>query len=177
MFKYAKYTPATDEYTTHIFNEKNEKCTINYFSVPFVSIECENEGDFAELMAYQNVIVKAVEITKEEFNDAVQYSNQVRRMYTVANNQFIKDMEPIFMKYSNEEVATWGSQVDEAKKIKNGNKEESPFMDALVANEGIDHDKAADKILKNKTSYDTFASSCLVQKWETLAKLKGEVGL
>lgn len=84
MFKYVAYTKVTDEFTTHEFREMNEKCKVNRFDVPYVSVEFENAADFTELMANQNPLIQATEITQQEFDIAVYNSAQMQRVRSVA---------------------------------------------------------------------------------------------
>ncbi|MFA7029992.1 MAG: hypothetical protein WC179_06965 [Candidatus Cloacimonadaceae bacterium] len=84
MFKYIAYTKVIDEFTTHQFIEIDDRCQVNRFDVPYVSVEYENESDFVELMAYQPVVINATEITKEEFDVAVYNSAQMQRVRSVA---------------------------------------------------------------------------------------------
>jgi len=177
MFKYVRYTPMTDPYTTHEFNELNDKCKVHRFDVPYVSVEYEKEEDFNELMDSQLPAIEALEITKIEFEELVQHSDQVKRMYDVANAQYSKEMEVISSKYSQAERDTWHSQVEEAEKVKEGLSIDTPYLSALAKDEGITLSQAADRILNNKTAYDAYAAECLTRKWNTLAELKEKVGL
>ena len=177
MFKYVSFTPFTDEYTTHVFNEKDDKCKVHRFDVPYVSVEYTNKSDFTELMGCQNQDIGAIEITKEEFVDLVQHSDQVQRMYDVSNVQYSGEMKIISEKYSQEERDTWPSQTAEATAVKEGTTTVTPYLSALAADENITIEQAADRILNNKTAYDSHASDCLTRKWATLTTLKSEVGL
>ena len=177
MFKYVRYTPFTDEYTTHEFTEVDDKCKVHRFDVPFVSVECSTEDDFASLMSSQNPSIEAVEITKEEFYDMVQNSDQIKRIYEIANAQFAKEMQIISEKYSQEERDTWPVQTEEAKAVKAGLQTSTPFLDALSKEDGLTLDEAADKVLAKKTEYSEYSSACMARKWETIRKLKAEVGL
>jgi len=177
MFKYVRYIPITDENTTHVFNELNEKCKVNRFDVPCVSVEYENEADFSEIMEYQGDSIEAVEITKEEFSELVQDSDQVKRMYDVANEQYQNETKPISRKYSQEERDTWPSQVAEANAVKMGNTSATPYLTALANDGNITIEASAEMVLAKKEQNDIYASSCLARKWATLASLKKEVGL
>ena len=177
MFKYVRYTPMTDEHTTHVFNEKDDKCKVHRFDVPHVSVECQKEEDFTELMAYQNPLITAVEIDKIEFEDLVQHSDQVKRMYAVVNEQYSRELQPISAKYSKEERETWPSQTAEANAVKDGTATDTPYLSALAHDEGITLEQAADRILANKAEYDQHSSESLTRKWNTLTELKEEVGL
>ena len=177
MFKYVSYTPMTDAYTTHEFNENDDKCKVHRFDVPYVSIECESEEDFVELMAYQKPFIGAVEITKEEFTELVQYSDQVKRMYDVVNGEYEKDLRPVSVKYSKEERDTWPSQIAEANTVKEGTATDTPYLSALALDESITLEQAADRVLGNKVDYDAHSSQSLTKKWNALAVLKSEVGL
>ena len=177
MFKYISYTPFTDEYTTHEFNELNDKCKVHRFDVPYVSVEYEKEADFTALMKAQNKNISAVEITREAFFDMVQYSDQYKRMRDVANEQYQKEMKGISEKYTAEERDTWSSQVAEAKKVKEGTSDATPYVSALSVSDGITLNEAADIILGNKTTYDDYAAGALSRKWDTFNELTAEVGL
>ena len=177
MFKYAKFTPMTDAYTTHGFNEIDDKCKVHRFDVPYVSVEYSNEVDFTELMAAQNHIIEAIEISKIEFDGLVQHSDQVNRMYDVVNAQYTKDLKTISEKYSQEERDTWSSQIAEANAIKDGIATDTPYMTALATDEGITLVQAAGIVLANKNAYDNYSAGALTRKWESLGLLKGEVGL
>jgi len=177
MFKYIKYTPMTDDYTTHIFNEVNDKCKVHRFDVPYVSVEYTDEADFTALMAAQNIIISATEITKIEFSDMVQLSDQVKRIYETANNQFSIDMKVISEKYMQEERDTWSIQIEEANAVKAGTAVSTPFLSALSIDEGISIDEAANKILAIKSDYSIYSSECLKRKWNTVTALKTEVGI
>ena len=177
MFKYVKYVPFTDEFTTHEFLGKNEKCKIHRFDVPYVAVECESEADFIELIAYQNVSIEATEVTHAEFADMVQLSAQVKRMYDVANAQYAKECESIKAKYTQEEIDTWPVQIAEAESVKAGTAVLAPYLDALAADEGITLDAAADKILSLRDENAAKTAAALGRKWQKLKELKTEVGL
>lgn len=177
MFKYVTYTPMTDQYTTHEFNELNDKCKVHRFDVPYVSVECENEEDFAELMAAQFPAIQPTEVTKDAFFDMVQYSDQYLRMLDMANEQYKKEMEHIASKYTEEERSTWPSQVEEARKVKDGTTEPTPYISALSKSNGSTLDEAADIVLGNKKAYDDYAAAALSRKWDALDALKEKVGL
>jgi hypothetical protein len=177
MFRYIKYTPVPDEYTTHQFNELNENCKVHRFDVPYVSVEYTDEADFTALMAAQNTAIEAIEITQEVFWDFVQHSAQVNRMYDVANDQYRKECEAITAKYTAEEIATWPTQVEEANAIKAGTATSTPYLTALAADEGITLVQAADKILGLKAANADYTAGCLIRKWQKLTELKSEVGL
>ena len=177
MFKYISYTPVEDEYTTHEFNELNDKCKVHRFDVPYVSVEYEKEEDFTALMAAQLPAIEATEITKIEFEDLVQHSDQVKRMYEVVNATYSKELSPISVKYSEEERATWPSQTAEAYAVKDGTATYTPYLTALAEDDGITLEAAADRILGNKNEFDTYSSQCLTRKWNALKILKEEVGL
>jgi len=177
MFKYVSYTPMTDDYTTHVFNELNDKCKVNRFDVPYVSVEYTDDKDFSDLMLHQNTAIGAVEITKEEFEDLVKHSDQVTRMYAVVNEQYISDLSAISAKYSQEERDTWPAQTVEANAVKEGTEVETPYLTALSEDENITLEQAADSVLSNKAEYDQYSSESLTRKREQLAVLKSEVGL
>lgn len=177
MFKYVKYVPFTDEHTTHEFLEKDERCTLHRFDVPYVSIECDSEEGFMELMAYQNASIEATEITQAEFADMVQHSTQVKRMYDVANEQYVKECAAIKSKYTQEEIDTWNIQIAEAEAVKKKLTAPTPFLDALAEDESITLDAAADKILYLRDQNATYTAAALARKWQKLKELKAEVGL
>jgi len=177
MFKYVSYTPMTDAYTTHEFNEKDDKCKVHRFDVPYVSAECESEEDFLDLMAYQNPLIEAVEITKVEFEDLVKHSDQVSRMYDVANEQYRKDLEPVTKKYSQEEMNSWPVQSIEANAIISGEEADTPYLDALALDEDITVEEAAAKVLLNKSEYDNADAVAQTSKRKTLSELKMKVGM
>lgn len=177
MFKYVKFTPFTDEYTTHEFIEWNEKCKVHRFDVPYVAVECGTEADFTELMGKQSPLIEALEVTKEVFYDFVQHSVQVKRMYDVANDQYKKECGVITEKYTQEEIGTWSVQVSEAEAVKAGTAVPTPFLDALSADEGITLSQAADKILGLRDANAAYTANALTNKWNTLKALKAEVGL
>lgn len=177
MFKYIKYTPMTDDHTTHIFNEINDKCKVHRFDVPYVSVEYTDKADFAALVATQLPAIEAVEITKVEFADIVQYSDQIKRIYSVANEQFASDMKAISEKYTQEERDTWSIQVEEANAVKAGVTISTPFLSSLAADESITLMEAADKVLSIKSEYALFSSQCLARKWVKVSELKSEVGV
>ena len=177
MFKYVSYIPTTDAFTTHIFNEKNDKCRVHRFDVPYVSVECDNESDFTELMEYQNDVINATEITLEEFESLVLHSDQVNRMYDIANEQYKNDMKPMTDKYSTEEIASWPAQTTEAKAILSGSTEKTPYIDAVVIDTGATHAEGAQKILNDKGEYDAFDAEAISNKRAKLNELKIEVGL
>jgi len=177
VFKYVSFTPITDEYTTHIFNEKNDKCTVHRFDVPYVSVSFEDESDFTELMAYQNPDIGASEITKEAFESLVLHSDQVNRMYAVVNDQYSKDLLVVSNKYCQEERDTWPAQTEEAHAVKDGTATETPYLTSLSEVEGISLEQAADKVLGNKAEYDEHSSAALTKKRDALSALKSEVGL
>ncbi|MDM5264670.1 hypothetical protein PF327_10735 [Sulfurovum sp. XTW-4] len=177
MFKYVRYTPMTDEFTTHTFNELNENCKIHRFDVPYVSVECSTDADFAALMASQNPIIEAIEITQAEFSDMVQHSIQVKRMYDIANEQYTKECAVITSKYTHDEISTWSVQVAEAEAVKAGTAISTPFLDALATDESITITAAADKILLLRDQNAVYTAGCLARKWSTLKALKAEVGL
>ncbi|DAB40296.1 MAG TPA: hypothetical protein CFH81_08865 [Sulfurovum sp. UBA12169] len=177
MFKYVRYVPFADEFTTHEFLEKNEKCKIHRFDVPYVSVECGTEADFAALIVYQNPLIEATEILKEEFAEAVRESLQVKRMYDIANEQFVKECVVISEKYTQEEVSTWGIQVAEAEAIKANTAVATPFLDALAQEDNITIEQAADKILSLRDQQSAYTAAALARKWQVLAELKAEVGL
>lgn len=176
MFKYVAYTKVTDEFTTHEFREQNEKCKVNRFDVPFVSVEFENAADFTELMANQNPLIEAVEITKEEFAIAVSNSVQALRMYEVANELFKQLMKPISDKYSKEERDTWQNQIEEARAILGG-ATQTTILGTLAASEGSTIQDFAQAILDKKADYEALSANALAQKRAKLAELKAEVGL
>ena len=177
MFKYVRYTPFTDQYTTHEFNEKNDKCKVHRFDVPYVSVECDNEADFNALMAYQNPIINATEIDKAQFTDLVQHSDQVKRMYNVVNEQYSSELAPYSVRYSEEESMTWAAQVAEANAVLTGTAAETPYLTALATDRTVTLEQAAHNVLENKTAYDTYSAKALTRKWNSLAALKREVGL
>jgi hypothetical protein len=177
MFKYVKYIPVTDAHTTHVFNELNEKCKVHRFDVPCVSIEYTDEKDFTELMASQNKDIVAVELQKAEFIALVKHSDQVKRMYDVANDDFKREMKLLLGKYTQEEINTWSTQVEEAMQIKNGLPGETPFLLSLSGEENITVSEAAEKILMSKKAYATHSADCLKRKRNTVKKLKAEVGI
>ena len=177
MFKYVKFTPFTDEYTTHEFIDWDEKCRVHRFDVPYVAVEYDVEADFTELMTKQSPLIEALEVNKEVFYDFVQHSAQVKRMYDVANEQYKKECAVLTVKYTQEEINTWGVQVAEAEAVKVGQAVATPFLDALVADEGILLSAAADKILGLRDAYAVYTANALTNKWNTLKTLKAEVGL
>lgn len=177
MFKYVRYTPFTDEFTTHEFLEMNEKCKIHRFDVDIVSIEYDSEEDFNELLTDQIPEINATEITKEEFAEAIKESLQVKRMYDIANEQFVKECALISNKYTQEEVSTWGIQVSEAEAIKANTSVATPFLDALAQEDNITIEQAADKILSLRDQQSAYTAGALARKWQRLAELKAEVGL
>ena len=177
MFKYIAYTPFTDDYTTHIFNELNDKCTIHRFDVPFVSVEFNDIEDFNALMAYQNTLINASEVDYDTFAGVVKDTAQYYRMKEIANDQYTLDMSPISQKYTPEERDTWPSQAAEANAVKEGSATETPYLTALAESDGTTVQEAADKILANKREYDEYAASALSRKWVTFDDLKNEVGL
>ena len=177
MFKYVSYTPMTDAYTTHIFNEKNDKCKIHRFDVPYVSVEYGEEDDFTELMAFQKEFINATEIAYEQFSDLVEHSAQVRRMYDVANEQYKNDMRPMTSKYSSEEISSWLAQTAEAKAVLEGTAAETPYLDAIVSDTEMTHMEAAQKVIADKSEYDTFDAAAISAKRIKLNELKKEIGL
>ncbi|MFA6692027.1 MAG: hypothetical protein WCR98_08625 [Saccharofermentanales bacterium] len=177
MFKYAKYTPITDEYTTHIFLDAGEDTKINRFDVPYVSIECNTQADFDSLMSIQSTVINATEITQAEFAEAVKESAQVKRMYDVANEQYVKECESIKSKYTQEEIDTWPVQMAEAEAVKAGTATLTPYLDALAADDGITLTAAADKILSLRDENAAKTTAALGRKWQKLKELKAEVGL
>lgn len=68
MFKYFKYTPVSDEYTTHIYRADKA----NYFDGNVVSVPLENATE-------QNPLIQATEITLDEFKALVADSSQIQR--------------------------------------------------------------------------------------------------
>ncbi|MDD5406021.1 MAG: hypothetical protein PHE73_03645 [Sulfurovaceae bacterium] len=176
MFKYVTYTPATDQYTTHSFAESNDKCKVHRFDVPLVSVECENESDFNELMASQNPIIQAIEITKEEFASAVSDSAQVQRMYDRANELLKNLMKPISNKYCKEERDTWDSQKEEANAILAG-ATNTTILGTLATAEGATIQEFAQAVVSNRANFEALSANALVQKRAFLAELKAEVGL
>lgn len=178
MFKYVRYTPVADEYTTHIFNEMSDKCKLHRFSIPYVSIECENEDDFSELMQSQESKISTEEITKEMFAEAVLHSEQVLRMYDVANYIYVDMMKPITSIYTQEERDTWMSQFNESKLFKEtGDEAEAPMVVSLANVDGVTADEYATLILEKKVEFDQYSAYCLGIKREKLTSLKAEVGL
>lgn len=177
MFKYVRFTPFTDEYTMHEFMSFNEKCKVYRFDMPFVSVSCESEADFLELMGYQNALIEAMEITQAEFADMVQHSVQVKRMYDIVNDQYVKECGIITAKYTQEEISTWGTQVAEAEAIKAGSTAPTPFLSALALDEGSTLLQVADKILGLKDANAAYTANALANKWAKLKSLKAEVGL
>lgn len=176
MFKYVQYTPFTDAYTTHIFNEKDDTCVINRFDVPVVSVECETERDFTGLMVYQSSDINAVEITLGEFNEMVKNSDQVQRMYNVANGKYFNSMHPVNTKHSATERETWVTQVAESNKyFEDGTV--GTMIGALAAALDTSVSRYASYILANKAEYDQFASDGAIAKESLLSSLKEEVGI
>lgn len=177
MFKYARYIRVVDEFTTHEFTELNEKCKVNKFDVPYVSVECANESDFLELLENQNPIIAAVEILKEEFAVGVENSAQVKRIYDRANEHFAMDMHSISAKYTKEECDSWAAQVSEAEAYLAGTQINTPFLDALCLEDSIAPQEAAQKILEKKNTYAITTADALKRKWSTITSLKSEIGL
>lgn len=176
MFKYIKHTTVTDEYTTHSFNELNDKCKLYRFDVPFVSVQYELESDFTELMLSQNANIKAVEITKLEFEEGVKNSAQVTHVYNVANEQFISDMASISTKYTQEEISTWATQVEDARNYLS-NATASPLLSALALEDKITLTEAANLLIAKRTDYSGLSAWALGRKWDKVRELKLEVGL
>lgn len=177
MFRYVKFTPFTDEYTTHEFIDLDEKCRVHRFDVPYVSVECATEADFIELMSKQSPLIEALEINKEVFYDFVQHSAQVKRMYDVANDQYVNECKAITSKYTAEEIATWPEQVEQARSVKAGQTVGVPHISALAADDGITLVQAADKILALRDFNVDYTANALTHKWVKLKALKAEVGL
>ncbi len=176
MFKYVSYTPFTDAHTTHIFNELNDKCKVNRFDVPYVSVEYTDESDFTELMASQIPEIGATEITSAEFNDLIQHSDQVQRMYNRANEKYFNLMHPVNIKFPAVERETWVTQIEESNEyIANGT--EGTMITALAAAAGVSIDVYANAILANKAEYDQFAADGAVDKEAFLTGLKESVGI
>lgn len=178
MFKYVRFTPMTDEHTTHAFNEIDDRCKVHRFDVPYVSVEYKNEADFTELVAAQNSIIEAIEITQAELYDIVQHSDQVKRMYNVANEHYQKLMMPITSIYTQEERDTWMSQYDQSLEYMD-TKDESiaPMIVTLAAGDGLTTEEYASLILTRKSEFDAYSASALSEKRIMLYALKAEVGL
>lgn len=177
MFKYVRYTPFTDEFTTYQFNNINDKCTLHSFDVPFISVEYTDGMDYTELLTAQNPLINAVEITKDEFEAAVRDSSQVHRMYDIANEQYRQECSVLTAKYTPEEISTWAVQVAEAEAIKLGQIVATPFLSALAVDDGITIAQAADKILMLRDANANYTAGALSNKWTRLKALKAEVGL
>ena len=176
MFKYVNYTTYEDEYTTHEFTEINEKCKVHRFDVPYVSVECETEEDFTELMATQHPNIEATEISMDEFSDMVQHSDQVQRMYNRANELYTSKMNPANIRYPASERETWPQQVAEAETyLDTGVAGE--MITALAAANGMSIDAYANGVIANKAEYDSKATQAMSDKTEFLKELKAEVGI
>lgn len=178
MFKYIKYTPITDEYTTHSFNDVNDKCKLHRFDMPYVSVEYVIESDFGELMAAQSTNIQAIEITKVEFEAAVKDSAQVKRMYSVANEYYKELMQPITSIYTEEERATWMSQFNQSTDFMVARNElVAPLIVALAIGDGVTTEQYATLILRKKSEFDAYSAQALALKRGKLYELMAEVGL
>ena len=64
MFKYVRFTPVESQFTTLTFKQKNNDVKVNFFSLPVVSLEADNEALIDELISSQAKEIKCELITK-----------------------------------------------------------------------------------------------------------------
>ena len=176
MFKYVRFNKVEDAYTTHSFLELNHSCTVHRFDVDVVSIAFAEMTSFTTLLEYQDPVINATEITKDEFLSLVSETSQVIRIYDRANRQYKADMESVTLKYSQEERDTWPSQVAEAQAFLN-NGTTGVMLSLLAQGDGVSVPEYAEFILAKAIDFSSFSAVKLAQKRAFIAKMKAEIGL
>ena len=136
MFKYVAYTPAQDEFTRYEFIDLDDRATVHKFSVPFVSVEYDDEQAFTDLMAHQPPQISAVEITQAEFAVEVGQSAQVLRVRKRSEELLDGIVLPLSEEYPDVEQKTWPFQLEEARAYQaSGNEADAPMLTIMSAAE------------------------------------------
>ncbi|WP_416768530.1 hypothetical protein ACM66T_10265 [Sulfurimonas sp. ST-25] len=165
MFKYVAYTTAEDEFTRYEFIELDDRTNVHRFSVPVVSVEYADEQAFADLIAHQPVQIGVVEITAEEFAAQVEVSAQVKRIRNMGADLMARELEPLSVRYPQEERDTWPSQLEEARAYQaSGLDADAPNLKKLADAEGDTVESFALAVLAKKAAFDDMWSTALSHK-------------
>ena len=110
MFKYVKFNPVETEFTTLTFKQKNDDVKVNFFNLPIVSLESDDEALIDELIKEQPSEIECELITKEEFSEIAKTTVQYKRILQVGNEKLAELTADIDLKYPLNERETWHIQ-------------------------------------------------------------------
>ena len=177
MFKYVRFTPVESQFTTLTFKKINEDVKVNFFTLPVVSIEADNEALIDELISSQVKEIKCEVITKEEFINLIKLTSQYKRIIERGNEKLEKLTLDIAAKYPLRERETWYIQLEEAKKyIQTQNEADAPFLKILAENEGDTIEAFANAVINNDIAFRTLTANALSEKRILEQNLLAEIG-
>ena len=177
MFKYVRFTPVESQFTTLTFKQKNNDVKVNFFSLPVVSLEADNEALIDELISSQTKEIKCEVITKEEFINLIKLTSQYKRIIERGNEKLEKSTANIAAKYPLRERETWYIQLEEAKKyMQTQNEADAPFLKILAENEGDTIEAFANAVINNDIAFRTLTANALSEKRILEQNLLAEIG-
>ena len=177
MFKYVRFTPVESQFTTLTFKQKNNDVKVNFFSLPVVSLEADNEALIDELISSQAKEIKCEVITKEEFINLIKLTSQYKRIIERGNEKLEKSTANIAAKYPLRERETWYIQLEEAKKyMQTQNEADAPFLKILAENEGDTIEAFANAVINNDIAFRTLTANALSEKRILEQNLLAEIG-
>ena len=177
MFKYVRFTPVESQFTTLTFKKINEDVKVNFFTLPVVSIEADNEALIDELISSQSKENNCEIITKEEFISLVKLTSQYKRIIDRGNEKLEKLTANIAAKYPLRERETWYIQLEEARKyMSSKNEADAPFLKILAENEGDTIEAFANAVINNDIAFRTLTANALSEKRILEQNLLAEIG-
>ena len=178
MFKYVKFNPVETEFTTLTFKQKNDDVKVNFFNLPIVSLESDDEALIDELIEEQPSEIECELITKEEFSEIAKTTVQYKRILQVGNEKLAELTAEIDLKYPLSERETWHIQLEEARKyLETKDEQDAPFVSILALNEGRSIEDFCNAIILNNKNYRTLAGTALSEKRILENTLASEIGI
>ena len=178
MFKYVKFNPVETEFTTLTFKQKNDDVKVNFFNLPIVSLESDDEALIDELIKEQPSEIECELITKEEFSKIAKTTVQYKRILQVGNEKLAELTADIDLKYPLNERETWHIQLEEARKyLETKDEQDAPFVSILALNEDRSVEDFCNAIILNDKNYRTLAANALSEKRILENTLASEIGI
>lgn len=110
-----------------------------------------------------------VPLTAEEVDKKVKAYGPLQELkQRLAEEKYQKQADALVQGYSKFEVESFGVQEAEAKAYKADNSSETPLIDAIVANRGIDKDELVNKILTKAAAFKSKIGALLGAKQKEL---------
>lgn len=177
MFKYVRFVPFQDEYTTLRFLNLSKDVTVNEFDKDIVSLECDDESKIDTLISLQDEKINCEEITKEEFISLYKLTSQYERVLQVSEEILDKALEPILKEYPLQERESWSLQIEEALKYQETNNEaDAPYLKGLAEDENDTVENFALAVIAKNTAYKIMHQKALSEKRKAKTALMALVG-